>query len=676
MINQNLQQKIYIDVDEEITTVIDHIYRVKGNDIALIVPQRALLLQSVVNLKLLAQEAKKYGKNIILMTRDEDGIAFAQRAGLIVQPFVAEGDEEEIEMSVPLIQQEKKHVPKYAEKIMQEEPQQRTNTDMGSQSFFGNDGAHGKNVAGVYAGQSSKSHVVRQEENTMHAHEQSPQADTEQQVQKNHNINSVAGVYPSTHQNQMTGNSAAISQKQQVPQQSQNNEQEYLDEYEQSLRNAQLSNGAVSENTQLQSQQRKSPQQAYTQVKKTENDIVKKSAKTKKHNDMAMSAGTGFAVKSFIFGGIVLVLCILFITILPKTKISLEPKHINMDETIEMTAKTDQSVYDAERRLVPARLIERDITFTKTFNATGSGDVKAQKAQGTITIFNEYNDKSQPLVATTRFLAEDGTLFRLVNQVTVPGMKGDEAGSVEALVIADVEGNGGNIGPTRFSVPGFEGSPKKDKFYATSEKDMAGGGAGGDAVAIVTEDDIEAAKTEMTEETLNYIMEQITGLLRPDNEVLIDENVTYEVIRSEANMSAGTMAEQFMYEVVSHVKVLVFSEDDVLAVMESDLTEKYHQYDANQVQVQVEYEDVISNFEEESIKMKAHGTADIVTTVDAESFKKDIVSKKHDELLKIMEDTYGDEIEKITIESVFPSFPSFIADRISRFEFMTDVIVE
>jgi len=302
--------------------------------------------------------------------------------------------------------------------------------------------------------------------------------------------------------------------------------------------------------------------------------------------------------------------------------------------------------------------------------------VKAQKAQGKIIITNEYSNKPQPLVATTRFLAEDGTLFRLVNRVTVPGMKDNTAGKVEALVIADAEGDGSNIGPSRFSIPGFVGTPKEGKFYAISEKAMTGGGTGGTGVSVVTKADIERAQKEMAKESKQYVTEQITGLLRPDNEVLIDEDIVRELVRSEASLSVDTMAEQFMYEMVIHTKALVFSEDDVLAVLESNLAQKYHQYDAGKVKIQITYEDVIPDFDKDSIQMVAHGVADVVTTVDIESFKEKILGKKHDKLLQIMENDYNDEIEKITIENVFPGFPGFIANHISRFEFMTDISIK
>ena len=47
----------------------------------------------------------------------------------------------------------------------------------------------------------------------------------------------------------------------------------------------------------------------------------------------------------------------------------------------------------------------------------------SQKAQGTLTIYNAYSSAPQTLVATTRFVTPDGKIFRLTNEVTVPGAK-------------------------------------------------------------------------------------------------------------------------------------------------------------------------------------------------------------------------------------------------------------
>lgn len=655
------QQKIYIDIDEEITTVIDQLHQIQSNNVALVVPQHALLLQSVVNLKLLSREAKKYNKNIVIMTQDEDGIAFATRAGIVTQPFVADTHNNVVKPQVvnteyPTEKKKTSSTPSSSSIQRQTIAQPRQFvSEIGSQSFDKGVSGQKHAVAGISARQVTSANQqgsVEQvndyvDERSAHNNQMSNISQKKQSVnmhpKPNHQPNSVIAQQTKTVQRK-----------------------EDFGEYEQTLSDARLAKSNEHANNTNQIANNYSTKNIKVDIKKDK----------KQSKNMTMSKSMGSAMKGFVLVGIILVIIIILIIGLPKTIINIEPKRIDIDESMEMTAKTDQDTYDGERRIIPARAIERDITFTKTFDATGSGDVNAQNAQGTIRIFNEYSTKSQPLVATTRFLSEDGVLFRLVNATTVPGMNGDEPGSVEALVIADESGIVGNIEPSRFSIPGFDGNPKEDKFYATSDKPMSGGGTGGTGVTIVTAEDIARAKVEMTTEVAGYIVEQTTGLLRPENEVLTEECIKYEEVRSEASVSEGTMTDQFMYEIVSNVKALVFSEDDVLGVMESNLAEEYSQYSENDVDVELNYDDLNVDFENETIKMNAHGAAYVVAIIDLDSFGQDILGKKHDDLLAIMNDSYSDEIEKITIESVIPGFPAFIANRISRFEFMTNLFVK
>lgn len=644
--NANMKQhKIYIDIEEEITNVVEHLRRARADHIVLVVPQHALLLQSVVNLKLLVQEAKKLRKNIVIMTKDPDGAVFAQRAGILTQPYVA--DEEDV----------------YHRDLVIASEYKQKNTPQNEQ----------------------KKQYISQRNNSV-----SPVKSTQQEQYTKQftrpSSHHVSGIKQSMYNAQRGALWHDTPQGHSSVPDVEHRDQDFS-QYEESLEQARVSR--MSQNTQSQSHPQTQQRTVGTKIPPTQQKesfsrpiMYQRSPhvelnKNKKQNKKVshVSDGAHYALKSFVFFGIMLVVSVLLIAVLPKTRVSITPKKMHIDENMEITAQTDQSVYDEDRRLIPARLIERDITFTKTFSATGSGDVDAQKAQGTIIIYNEYDEDPQPLVATTRFLAEDGTLFRLVKQTIIPGMKDGEPGKVEALVIADAEGSGGNIGPTRFSVPGFDGSPKKDKFYGVSERAMAGGGSGGSGVALVTQDDIDNAEKTMNNELSAYVEEQIKGMLRPDSEVLLTGAMKSEVLRSEASMSEGTMGENFMFEIVSHVKALVFVQGDVSALIESRVNEKMQQYDVDQMELTLTYDVSESDFENELLKMKVHGTADVESVVDGEAFKKDIQGKKHNDLLSIIESEYSNEIEKITIESVTPGAPGFIADRISRFSFMTDISI-
>src|SRR3990167_6552833 len=79
-----MDEVIYLESDEEITSVIDKLKGSKAPRVALVVPRGATLLQSVVNLKLLSKEAAILAKEISLVTSDKIGRNLAAQVGLTV----------------------------------------------------------------------------------------------------------------------------------------------------------------------------------------------------------------------------------------------------------------------------------------------------------------------------------------------------------------------------------------------------------------------------------------------------------------------------------------------------------------------------------------------------------------------------------------------------------------
>ena len=100
-----------------------------------------------------------------------------------------------------------------------------------------------------------------------------------------------------------------------------------------------------------------------------------------------------------------------------------------------------------------------------TVQATGTKQV-SRAASGVITVYNSFSTEGQRLIANTRFEAPDGKIYRIRDSVEVPGMKGGTAGSATATVYADSPGASYNRGQTRFTIPGFKGDPRFEKFYA------------------------------------------------------------------------------------------------------------------------------------------------------------------------------------------------------------------
>ena len=75
---------IYVEIDEEITSVFDRIKNIQKKEILLVVPRKAILFQSVVNLKILKDKLLKKGKELVIVTTDRNGQHLANKIGLQV----------------------------------------------------------------------------------------------------------------------------------------------------------------------------------------------------------------------------------------------------------------------------------------------------------------------------------------------------------------------------------------------------------------------------------------------------------------------------------------------------------------------------------------------------------------------------------------------------------------
>ncbi|MFA5986891.1 MAG: hypothetical protein WC819_06115 [Parcubacteria group bacterium] len=698
------QKKIIVDADEEITTVIDHLRYARSNNIVLVVPQRAVILQSVVNLKLLAQEAQKMHKKIVIVTQDEGGITFAQRAGIGAQPFSVE-DEIAVAQQPPTVKSQRSDISQHVQNSDIRE--KRKQKGIGSDVFFAREPFVSADIGDTQMKYESVERRDSGQPTVMNSSQRIVRADTlaqqkngdrtqdevygypaQMSVKKRNSIDERRVMHDGRGQTvaQRDRMYTTATQKKHIAQEhntfTQSDHDRLDDEivqYERALKQSRVQIAASPQLVAQKNSYASDDTQQYHTSKHNHPMQIKRSFYAKEKiggSDMInVSSPARYLVKSLLWGGVILILIIIMVVILPKTSISVTPKDIVIDDTVEVTARTDQMVFDSDRRIVPARMIERDITFTKSFNATGSGDVSAQKAQGTITIYNAYDDQPQQLVASTRFLSSDGILFRLVKTTTVPGMKEGSPGTVEALVMADKAGTEGNVGPTRFSIPGFSSGPKKEKFYAISDHAMTGGGTGGNGVALVSEDDIARAQKDMEAGMSQYVQEQLSTMIRPESEILLPEAVMSTISRSESSVSAKTMGEQFMYEVVAHVQAIVFVQEDVVAILAKSVSIP-EGVGIEDIKMQLSFNDVKLDQENNMIKFSARGSATMVAHVSAKDFKNDIIGKKHDEILPIIKEKYAKTIEKITIKSVVPGAPQFLAERISRFGFMTQISIE
>lgn len=80
----NSKDTIYVDIDDEITGIIDKVRDSKGKLVALVLPKRAATFQSIVNMKLLKRAADSSQKHLVLITSEAGLLPLAGAAGVHV----------------------------------------------------------------------------------------------------------------------------------------------------------------------------------------------------------------------------------------------------------------------------------------------------------------------------------------------------------------------------------------------------------------------------------------------------------------------------------------------------------------------------------------------------------------------------------------------------------------
>ena len=255
--------------------------------------------------------------------------------------------------------------------------------------------------------------------------------------------------------------------------------------------------------------------------------------------------------------------------VLPGVSVTVHPR----TDPVVFTLSVEVAVDAGEEGTIPGQRIEVEERQERNVPASGTAEV-TDRARGTITVVNAYSSAPQTLVATTRFVSQDGKLFRLDETTVVPGAKVEDGditpASVEARVTADQSGPEYNIGPSSFSIPGFQGTPKFTAFTAKSIASMTGGARG--TVKVVTENDVAAAR-EGLQEGLGDRLQQKFAQQAPRDLVAL-EGATVETMTVTTDVGADARADQVVGRAEGRKSAIVFSQDDLDTRISTALAER------------------------------------------------------------------------------------------------------
>jgi len=365
-----------------------------------------------------------------------------------------------------------------------------------------------------------------------------------------------------------------------------------------------------------------------------------------------------------------LVLTFLFIYFLAKAEVNVISKKTIWQEQMPILAASNMNQVDETMFKIPLTAYEFRRTVTQKFPTTEIKNIE-NKAKGTIRIYNAYSSEPQVLIATTRFLSKEGKLFRLVNKVTVPGAKIENGkivpSYVDAEVIADKAGEDYNIGPTTFTIPAFEGTPRYSKFYAESFSKMTGGYIG--TAKIVGQSDFEKAKSQIINIASISLNEELKSKLKK-GDIVLDDAKIFTLDNVSTNPQIGEKADEFEITGKVILKALVFNEDDIKQVFIAEAKKNNPQFEDKEIfSYQFNYGAPRVDFDKKLLSFPVEAQLVFREKINPDDFVNNLTGKSIKELESFFKKFSN--IEKVDI-SIWPNFLKFTPLNSSRIKLLID----
>ncbi len=237
--------------------------------------------------------------------------------------------------------------------------------------------------------------------------------------------------------------------------------------------------------------------------------------------------GTGSRRTSFVVAGVVFIFVVLggvvASALMGGAEVTVTPRY-----TEKSVAATFTGSITPQQDTITYELLTLEAAGERQVEASGQEEVTEQ-AEGTILIYNEFSTNPVRLVKNTRFESPEGLIYKIKESAVVPGYSAGEGeeivpGVITADVFAEAPGEKYNIGPSRFTIPGFEGFPEYESVYAESTGNMLGGFSG--QKFIIDDAELETARQALHTELRDALLERLPSE-RPAGYVLYDDAVTF-----------------------------------------------------------------------------------------------------------------------------------------------------
>lgn len=506
-----MYKELYLEADEEVTSVIEKIKKAKQDAVAVILPRNAILGQSVINLKLLYKEAAAAEKQVVIITPDKTTQSLAERVGFVV---MSKFDKKSlpVEASLPVKEPEKVAEAKTEEITKERFDEPKKDEEAKEEPMPDEDKSSTAEVAEAIIGTAAiGTEAVAAEE-----------------------VASKAGF-----------STQAIKHEANV-EESEAEEPDQPKEEEAHSEQAEESNAEPEEEVKTRTYQKTSDANSLP----TRGNLQMFRKKQRRPIWKYVLA----LVVIVLIGGIAAALLIPTATVTATiaTKPLTQSLRTQVDKTVTAT--------DFTKAVIPGTEITVDQISKVTAKASGQQDV-GTKATGTMTLSNGFDSNVHTLAAGTVIKASNGNQYTLNAATTIPGatasISGGKAsitpGTIKAAVTASVAGPNYNLGPSNFTIVG-------QPFTASNSDPFSGGTTS--IVSIATAADIAALTTNATKQLIDDATTAIKNKVTAQSLVYIPEAIRNVKQSVTTNKNAGDKTDSIEATGIGTFAIIAFKDGD------------------------------------------------------------------------------------------------------------------
>ena len=225
----------------------------------------------------------------------------------------------------------------------------------------------------------------------------------------------------------------------------------------------------------------------------------------------------------------------LFSTVFFEANITIVPKN----QSFELK---DESFTSSKKNDIPFEVMIVEDTLSKDVILTSSKEV-ADKAQGEITLFNEYAKTAQKITAGSFVADEAGKSYKIDKTILIPGYTLSKEnkiipGQIVVGITSFIAGEAYNGSPTSFYVTSFKSTDKYKKIYGKLKTSLSGGMAG---LVYVVDENEKALALKNVSKSEERLMLKLDALV-PQGYILYPNavNFSYDVVSDEYSKTPNT----------------------------------------------------------------------------------------------------------------------------------------